>query len=110
MGKVVVIDEYARECLAIEAGRTFTARDVMLALQHLFAVRGAPEHIRSDNGPELIAKEIQRVPIEARCSTLYVQKASPWEICLRGQRGRQAKGRVAESGVAPEPGRGAVRA
>jgi len=37
---LVVIDEFTRECLAAEVGRTFTARDVMLTLQYLFAVRG----------------------------------------------------------------------
>ena len=39
---LVVIDEYARECLAIEVGRSFTAQDVMGVLQYLFAVRGTP--------------------------------------------------------------------
>jgi len=76
---LVVIDEFTRECLAIEVGRTFTARDVMLTLQYLFAVRGAPEHVRSDNGPEFIAKEIQRWLDRASVGTLYIQKASPWE-------------------------------
>jgi transposase InsO family protein len=76
---LVVIDEFTRECLAIEAGRTFTARDVMLTLQYLFAIRGAPEHVRSDNGSEFIAREIQRWLKQAAVSTLYIQKASPWE-------------------------------
>jgi transposase InsO family protein len=76
---LVVIDEFTRECLAIEAGRTFTARDVMLTLQYLFAVRGAPEHLRSDNGPEFVAKEIQRWLDRASVGTRYVRKASPWE-------------------------------
>ncbi len=53
---LVVIDEFTRECLAAEVGRTFTSRDVRLTLQYLFAIRGAPEHIRSDNGPEFIAQ------------------------------------------------------
>jgi len=75
----VVIDEFTRECLATEVGRTFTARDVMLTLQYLFAVRGAPEHIRSDNGPEFIAKDLQRWLERASVRTLYIQKASPWE-------------------------------
>jgi putative transposase len=48
---LVVIDEFTRECLAIEVARSFTARDVIMTLQHVFAVRGAPEHLRSDNGP-----------------------------------------------------------
>jgi putative transposase len=47
---LVVIDEFTRECLAIEVARSFTARDVIMTLQYLFAVRGAPEHLRSDNG------------------------------------------------------------
>ena len=76
---LVVIDEFTRECLAIEVGRTFTARDVILTLQYLFAVRGAPEHVRSDNGPEFIAKEIRRWLDRACVGTLYIQKASPWE-------------------------------
>jgi transposase InsO family protein len=76
---LVVIDEFTRECLAAEVGRTFTARDVMLTLQYLFAVRGAPEHIRSDNGPEFIAKELQQWLERAAVRTLYIQKASPWE-------------------------------
>jgi putative transposase len=76
---LVVIDEFTRECLAAEVGRTFTARDVMLTLQYLFAIRGTPEHVRSDNGPEFIAKELQRWLERAAVRTLYIQKASPWE-------------------------------
>ena len=76
---LVVIDEFTRECLALEVGRTFTARQVQLTLQYLFAVRGRPEHIRSDNGPEFVAKEIQRWLGRASVGTLHIGKASPWE-------------------------------
>jgi len=76
---LVVIDEFTRECLAIEPGRSFTSRDVILTLQYLFAVRGAPEHIRSDNGPEFVAKQIQKWLGKASVRTLCIQKASPWE-------------------------------
>ena len=76
---LVIIDEFTRECLALEVARTFTAQDVMLTLQYLFAVRGTPEHIRSDNGPEFIATKIQRWLDRASVGTLYIQKASPWE-------------------------------
>jgi transposase InsO family protein len=76
---LVVIDEFTRECLAAEVGRTFTSRDVMLTLQYLFAVRGALEHLRSDNGPEFIAKELQSWLNRAAVRTLYIQKASLWE-------------------------------
>jgi transposase InsO family protein len=76
---LVVIDEFTRECLAIEAARSFTARDVKLTLGYLFAIRGAPQHIRCDNGPEFVADEIQRWLGQAAVDTLYIQKASPWE-------------------------------
>ena len=79
MKLLVVIDEFTRECLAIEVGRTFTARNVILTLQYLFAVRRAPEHVRSDNGPEFVAKEIRRWLDRACVGTLTIQKASPWE-------------------------------
>ncbi len=42
-------------------------------------MRGAPEHLRSDNGPEFVAKEIQEWLARACVRTLYIQKASPWE-------------------------------
>jgi transposase InsO family protein len=74
-----VIDEFTRECLAIEAARSFTAHDVIMTLQYLFAVRGALEHLRIDNGPEFVAKEIQEWLARAGVRTLYIQKASPWE-------------------------------
>jgi putative transposase len=57
---LVVIDEYTRECLAIEMGRSFTAKNVIGVLQYLFAVRATPRHIRSDNGPEFVAKAVRR--------------------------------------------------
>lgn len=50
---LVVIDEFTRENLAIEVAWSFKATQVIEVLQYLFAVRGSPEHIRSDNGPEL---------------------------------------------------------
>ena len=75
----MVIDEFTRECLAIEPARSFKARDVVLTLQYLFVVRGTSEHIRSDNGPEFVAKEMQCWLGQAQMRTLDIQKASPWE-------------------------------
>ncbi len=57
---LLVIDEYMGECLAIEVGHSFTTQNVIGVLQYFFAVLGAPEHIRSDNGPELVSKVICR--------------------------------------------------
>jgi putative transposase len=47
---------YTRESLTIEVGRRIKARDVFASLEHLFAVRGAPQLLRSDNGPEFVAE------------------------------------------------------
>ncbi len=76
---LAVIDEYTRESLAIEVGRSFTSIQVVEVLQYLFAVRGRPQFIRSDNGPEFVAKEIRRWLDQAEVQTLFIAKGSPWE-------------------------------
>lgn len=57
---LVVIDEFTRESLAIEVAWSWTAQQVVEVLGYLFAVRGAPEHLRSDNGPEFVARAVTR--------------------------------------------------
>ena len=54
-----VVDEFTRECLAIRVARKLKAVDVIDVLSDLFILRGVPSHIRSDNGPEFIAKSVQ---------------------------------------------------
>ena len=76
---LAVIDEYTRESLALEVGRSFTARDVVDVLQYLFAVRGRPEYLRSDNGPEFVARVVRRWLNQAEVQTLFIAKGSPWE-------------------------------
>ena len=76
---LVVIDEFTRECLAIEVARSFTARQVVEVLRYLFAVRGTPQFIRSDNGPEFVAKEVRKWLDQADVKTLFIAPGSPWE-------------------------------
>ena len=76
---LVVIDEFTRESLAIEAAWSFRSQQVIEVLQYLFAVRGAPEHLRSDNGPEFVARAVTRWLARAGVKTLFVAKGSPWE-------------------------------
>ena len=76
---LVVIDEFTRECLAIEVARSFTARQVVEVLRYLFAVRGAPKCLRSDNGPEFVAKEVRKWLDQADVQTLFIAPGSPWE-------------------------------
>ena len=74
-----MIDEITRECLAIEMARSFTAQDVNDVLQYLFAVCGTPQHIRSDHGPEFVAKTVRRWLQRADVGALFIAKGSPWE-------------------------------
>jgi transposase InsO family protein len=74
-----VVDEYTRECLALKVDRGITSEDVIDTLSELFAMRGVPKHIRSDNGPEFIAQAIRRQGELAGLEMLYIEPASPWQ-------------------------------
>ena len=54
-----VIDEFTRECLAIRIGRKLNSSDVIDVLSGLFILRGMPGYVRSDNGPEFVAKAVR---------------------------------------------------
>jgi len=74
-----VIDEFTRECLAIRVSRELKALDVIDVLSDLFSLRGVPGHIRSDNGPEFIAKAVQDWIAAVGSTTAYIEPGSPWE-------------------------------
>ena len=74
-----IVDEYTRECLALKVDRSITSEDVIDTLAELFAMRGVPKHIRSDNGPEFVAQAIQRWTKQLGVETLYIAPGSPWE-------------------------------
>ena len=74
-----VVDEYSRECLALEMERSITAEGVVRTLERLFAERGEPAYVRSDNGPEFIAKAIKRWLAASGVETLYIEPGAPWE-------------------------------
>lgn len=74
-----VVDEFTRECLRLEPGRSMTARGVAEVLIDLFTTRGVPAHIRSDNGPEFIAKTIRRLADLTGVENLYIAPGAPWE-------------------------------
>jgi transposase InsO family protein len=76
---LTILDEYSRECLAIDVGRKLTHDAVMYRLTDLFFRRGIPEHIRSDNGAEFTAKTVRSWLSRIGVRTLYVEPGSPWE-------------------------------
>jgi len=76
---LVVLDEYTRESLTIEVARSIKGRDVIATLGYLFAVRGTPQYLRSDNGPEFVAEAVRQWLKASGVSTLYIAPGSPWE-------------------------------
>ena len=76
---LTVVDEYSRECLAIRVARRMTSNDVLWILADLFLEYGIPEHIRSDNGPEFVAKAVRGWLAELGVKTLFIEPGSPWE-------------------------------
>ena len=76
---LVLIDEYSRECLGLRVERRLGSLQVIETLADVMLVRGIPEHIRSDNGPEFIAEELRKWLGNLGTKTLYIEPGSPWE-------------------------------
>jgi transposase InsO family protein len=74
-----IIDEFTKECLASFVARRIRSQDVILILADLFIEHGIPEHIRSDNGPEFIARKLRKWLKDVGVKTLYIEPGSPWE-------------------------------
>ena len=74
-----IIDEFTRECLAIRIDRKLNSTDVIDVLSDLFILRGVPGHVRSDNGPEFIAKAVRDWIAAVDAKTAFIEPGSPWE-------------------------------
>lgn len=76
---LTLIDEYSRECLAIDVGRKLNSEDVLDRLMELFITRGIPGHIRSDNGSEFVAEKVRGWLQRLEVKPLFIEPGSPWE-------------------------------
>jgi putative transposase len=76
---LVIIDEYTRECLALDVARSLRSENVLDRLESLFVQRGTPEYIRSDNGPEFTARTVRTWLAQVGVQTLFIEPGSPWE-------------------------------
>jgi len=74
-----VLDEYTRECLSLEVAHSLTADDVIATLERLVEERGAPAYLRSDNGPEFIARAVRDWIAAKGFATLYIEPGAPWQ-------------------------------
>ena len=76
---LTLLDEYTRECLAIRVERRMGSPDVIETLSDVMLWRGIPEHIRSDNGPEFLARDLRQWLEKLGTGTLYIEPGSPWD-------------------------------
>jgi len=76
---LTIVDEYTRECLAIEVARRLNSEDVLERLAELFVNRGVPDHIRSDNGREFTSRAVREWLERIGVKTLFIEPGSPWE-------------------------------
>lgn len=77
--RLCVIDEYTRECLAIEVGASLRAQDVILTLSRLMRLYGKPAFVRSDNGAECTAAKVMRWLRDAAIGPAFIAPGSPWQ-------------------------------
>lgn len=74
-----ILDEFTREWLSVTVGVSLTSQAVLAALKPLFLLRGAPCFVRSDNGPEFIAVEVQTWLKESGSAPHYIDPGCPWQ-------------------------------
>ena len=73
------LKELEKESLAIRVARQLNSYDLIETLADVMLVNGIPEHIRSDNGPEFVAKQLRKWLAGVGAKTLYIEPGSPWE-------------------------------
>ena len=76
---LTVIDEFTRECLAIDVAGSIRSARVIEVLTKLVSLHGAPRYMRSDNGPEFVARAIVRWLHQADIETAYIDPGKPWQ-------------------------------
>jgi len=74
-----IIDEFSRQCLAINVKRKIKSNDVLECFNDLVLIYGVPGHIRSDNGSEFTAKVVRKTLNRMGVGTLFIEPGSPWE-------------------------------
>ena len=76
---LTMINEFTRKCLMIHCARRIVSIQVIEQLANAMILNGIPEHIRSDNGPEFIAKGLSQWLTGINGKTAYIEPGSPWE-------------------------------
>jgi putative transposase len=76
---LTIIDEWSRECLAIDVAGSIRSGRVLEVLSRLVSERGAPRHLRSDNGPEFVCRAVLKWLAQANIETAHIDPGKPWQ-------------------------------
>jgi putative transposase len=76
---LTVVDEYTRECLAIDVKGSIRSRQVIEVLSRLVSTHGSPRYLRSDNGPEFVSRAVLPWLTTASIDTAYIDPGKPWQ-------------------------------
>lgn len=76
---LTVVDEFTRECLAIDVAGSIRSGRVIEVLSKLVSVHGAPSYLRSDNGPEFVSRAILRWLTQQQIDTAHIDPGKPWQ-------------------------------
>lgn len=76
---LTVVDEWTRECLAIEVGARLNSTSVLEVLSRLMSLYGRPAYLRSDNGPEFVATRVKEWLKTSGVQTSYIEPGKPWQ-------------------------------
>ena len=76
---LTVVDEFTRECLAIDVAGSIRSGRVIEVLSKLVSVHGSPQYLRSDNGPEFVSRAILRWLLQANIDTAHIDPGKPWQ-------------------------------
>ena len=76
---LTVIDEYTRECLAIDVAGSIRSGRVIKVLSRLISIHGAPRYLRSDNGPEFVSMALLKWAVQEKIETALIDPGKPWQ-------------------------------
>lgn len=76
---LTVMDEYTRECLAIDVAGSIRSKRIIDVLSKLINLRGAPKYLRSDNGPEFVATKLLEWAVQEKPESVFIDPGKPWQ-------------------------------
>jgi putative transposase len=95
---LTVVDEFSRECLEIDVAGNIRSSRVIEVLARLISVHGAPQYLRSDDGPEFVATALLRWLSSANIETALIEPGKPWQNAL----GKSFNGKIRDECLSME--------